>query len=655
LAELVLPSNGVVSRATRACRRGAAVLTLLALSIGVAYADSATEDLGSLSLEDLGKVVVSSVTKAPEALSDAPAAVYVISHDDIQRSGATSLPDVLRLAPNLEVFQTSPSNFTITARGFSGNSAAQNFPDKLLVLVDGRSVYSPIFSGMYWDDQFVLPENIERIEVVSGPGGALWGANAVNGVINIITRRSADTQGGLVDVSVGNRESSAAVQYGGALGQHAHYRLYARDFHQRSFDDSTGHDAHDGWSKPQVGFRLDWDASAADALMLQGDLHDERVEQAGTADSRSTEADLLARWQHTISDSSSFQVQTYYDHVHRRNDGDGSGFALDTWDIEAQQNLALGERNQVVWGAGDRVYRYDIAARIGSASSLLWAPSLNSQNLANAFVQDQIAFSRRTQLTLGLKAEKDPYSGVSVMPSGRLSWTPTDNVLLWAAASRAVRTPTPFDEDVIEKLGALTFLTGNPAFKREKLTAYETGWRAQVATRATVSVSLFYNVYDDLKTIEFSPAVFPLLWGNGMQGHTYGMEAWGSYTVSDWWRLGAGFTTLRQRLRFKPGASGLLGVSQAGDDPNHHGFIRSSMNFADRWTLDADLREVGALPDPKVPGYVELDARLGWEVSDNVELALSGFNLLHPWHQEYVFPGSDRIGRSVSLDARLKF
>jgi iron complex outermembrane receptor protein len=653
--ELFLAEDGPVSKAKRACRRSAGVATLLALSIGAAHAAASPQDLSSLSLEDLGKVVVTSVSKSSEALGEAPAAVYVISHDDIQRSGASSLPEILRLAPNLEVFQTSPSNYTITARGFSGNNAAQNFPNKMLVLIDGRSVYSPIFSGMYWDDQFVLPENIERIEVISGPGGALWGANAVNGVINIITRKSADTQGGLVNLSVGNREGRAAVQHGGALGPNAHYRFYASDFHQRSFDNSVGHDAHDGWSKPQVGFRLDWDASAADALMLQGDLHDERMQQAGAADSRSTEGNLQARWQHTISDTSSFQVQTYYDHVHRRNDGDGSGFVLDTWDIEAQQTFALGERNKIVWGVGDRVYRYDIAARIGSDSSLLWNPSRNTQNLANAFVQDQIAFTPRTQLTLGMKAENDPYSGVSLMPSGKLSWTPTDNILLWASASRAVRTPTPFDRDVIEKLGSLTFLTGNPAFRRESLTAYEAGWRGQVATRATLSVSLFYNVYDDLKTIEFSPTGLPLLWGNGMQGHTWGVEAWGSYTVNDWWRLGAGFSTLRQQLRFKPGASGLLGVAQAGDDPNHHGFIRSSMNFADRWTLDADLREVGALPDPKVPGYVELNMRLGWRVNDRVGLSLSGFNLLHPWHQEYVFPDSDRIGRSVSLDLRLKF
>lgn len=631
------------------------VLLLLALSTGVARADDVPQDLGSLSLEDLGRVVVSSVAKQPQPLGDAGAAVYVISHDDIMRSGATDLPGLLRLAANLGVFQTSPSGYVVTARGFSGNDNAQNFPNKLLVLIDGRSVYSPIFSGMYWDDQFVLPENIERIEVISGPGGALWGANAVNGVINIITRKAGDTRGGVLRLAAGTRERGAAVQYGGALGPHAHYRVYARDFHRRSFDDSAGRDAHDGWSNPQLGFRVDWDAGAADAVMLQGDLHDGRVQQVGAPDSRSTEGDVLARWQHAISDTSSFHVQAYYDYVHRRDDASGSGFVLRTGDIELQHGFALGERHRVVWGVGDRLYRYEIRPRISPASSLLWDPAVNTQSLANAFVQDRIALGARTQLTLGLKAEDDPYSGMSYMPSGILSFKPSDDALLWVSASRAMRTPTAFDQDVIEKLGTLTFLVGNPDFRRERLTAYELGWRAQVARRATVSVSAFYNVYDDLKTIEFSPTLLPLRWGNGMEGHTWGLEAWGSYAVNESWRLDAGVATLRKRLRFKPGASGLLGVAQAGDDPAYHGFIRSVMNLSERWMLSFDLRQVAALPEPKVPGYVELDGRLGWRVNDRLELSLSGSNLLHPWHQEYVFPASDRIGRAVLLDARLTF
>jgi len=629
-------------------------MTLLALSTRAACTVAQSTDLGSLTLEDLGKVVVSSVTKNPEPLGKSPAAVYVISHDDIMRSGARALPDILRLAPNLEVYQSSPSKYVITARGFSGNDNAQNFANKLLVLIDGRSVYSPIFSGMYWDDQFVLPENIERIEVISGPGGALWGANAVNGVINIITRHTAATDGGLLEVRAGNLESSAAVQYGGALGSDAHYRVYARNVRRHELDDATGRPARNGWNSPQAGFRIDWENGPSDALMLQGDLHDGRSDQPGENDGRSTEADLLARWHHTISDTSGFQLQAFYDHVHRRSSNDGgSGFALDTLDLEMQHSLAVGKRQQLLWGLGDRIYRYDIEPRIGPADSLQWDPARDTQHLANAFVQDQVALDDRTELTLGLKAEDDPYSGVSLMPNLRLSWKPGRNNLLWAAASRAVRTPTPFDEDVFETLGPITFVTGNPHFKREKLTAYEAGWRGQVATRTTVSVSLYYNDYDDLRTVELSPTGLPLTWGNGMRGHTYGGEVWGSYAVSDWWQLGAGIDAQRQRLGFKPGASRLLGMEQAGDDPQYQGFIRSMMNLSGNWTLYADLRGVDALPDPKVPGYMELDLRLGWLVNDRLELSLSGSNLLHSWHQDY--PAGNRIGRGVSLDARLNF
>ena len=631
-----------------------ALASATVLVCGAVGAQPSEQDLSRLSLEDLGKIVVTSVAKSPEPLADAPAAVYVITHDLIMRSGATSLPEILRLAPNLEVFQTSPSNYVITARGFSGNSAAQNYSDKLLVLIDGRSVYSPIFSGMYWDSQYVPPEDIERIEVISGPGGALWGANAVNGVINIITRKSSDTQGGLLEIGTGNALSNFLLQYGGRIGDDAYYRFYARDFHQPSFDDSTGADAHDGWSNPQVGFRVDWQRGA-DAITLQGDGHSGNLGQPDASDLRIAEGDVQASWQRQLQDGASFQLRTYYDNVRRWNDISGGGFSLDTFDLEAQHDFALGDSHHITWGIGDRTYRYDITPRIGVANSLLWDPASSTQNLANAFVQDQVSLGQRIGLTLGLKAEHDPYSGLSWMPSMRLAWKASDTALLWAAASRAVRTPTAFDEDVIEELGSEVFLTGNPDFRREQLTALEAGFRNHWSDRARLSVSFYYNTYDDLKSIEFSPTVLPLLWGNGMEGHTYGMEAWGSYAIADWWRLSAGVALQRQHLRFAPESSGLLGVSQAGDDPEHQGFIRSTMNLSDRWTLYADLREVGALPDPHVPAYVELNTKLGWQVNDKVEISLSGLNLLHPWHQEFVFPGSDRIGRSVFLDTRVRY
>ncbi|MGN6313849.1 MAG: TonB-dependent receptor plug domain-containing protein [Rhodanobacteraceae bacterium] len=629
---------------------------LMALSIGFARAQPSPEDLGKLSLEDLGQIVVTSVSRSPEPLSDAAAAVYVISHDEIMRSGAASLPEILRLAPNLDVMQLSPSNYIVTSRGLSGNQTAQNFPNKLLVLIDGRSVYSPLFSGIGWDSLYVPPEDIDRIEVISGPAGTLWGANAVNGVINIITRKTADTQGGVVRIGFGNHESSAMVQYGGQLGEHAYYRVYAHDFHQRSFDDSTSGDARDGWSAPQAGFRVDWEGGSANTITLQGDVLNGREGQPDAPDRGVASTNVLVRWRHAFDDSSNFQLQAYYDNERNWDSLASGAVALNTWDVEVQHDFALGDRHLVTWGIGDRVYHYELSPSVRPDGSLLWNPAVNTQNLANAFAQDQVALGTLTQVTLGVKTEKDPYSGISWMPSVRFSFKPGENMLLWAAISRSVRTPTPFDEDVIEKLGDFTYVTGNPDYRTEKLTAYEAGLRTQWSTRAMLSVSLYYNVYDDLRSIEVTPAtLFPLVWGNGMQGHTYGADIWASYAIADWWRLGAGLSEEREYFRYKPGSAGLLGTAVAGDDPDHRGFIRSSMNFSKHWFLDADLRSVGALPNPHVPAYTELNARLGWRVNDKLQFSLSGFNLLHPWHQEYVFPDSDRIGRSVYLDTRVMF
>ena len=654
-----VPVEGIRARvvgglALRICMLGAA-----AFCSGAAWAQGKLQDLDKLSLQDLGEVEVTSVAKKPEPLRDAPAAVYVITHDEIMRSGAATLPEMLRLAPNLGVMQLSPSNYIITSRGLSGNQAAQNFPNKLLVLIDGRSVYSPLFSGVYWDQQYVLPENIERIEVISGPAGALWGANAVNGVINIVTRKAAVTQGGLVELGFGNNRSEAAVQYGGQLGERAHYRFYAHDFYQRAFKNSAGRSAHDGWSAPQAGFRVDWDADGADLVTLEGNLLESREGQPDARDVRFNGANLLARWRRTSDDGSNFQLQAYFDHGHSRPSLTSGGITLTTGDIEAQQDFALGDRQHITWGIGDRIYRYRLDPRIGSDASLLWYPASGTQNLANAFVQDQIALGARTRVTLGLKAESDPYSGLSWMPSVRFSFKPSEDMLLWAAASRAVRTPTVFDEDVKEVVntpaGPVDFLDGSPDYRKEKLTAYEAGLRTQWATRATLSVSLYYNVYDDLRTIEFSPTGLPLLFGNGMQGHTYGADLWAGYSIADWWKLSAGISEEREHFRLKPGSAGFFGTAEAGDDPSHRAFFRSSMNLGANWTLDADLREIGALPDPRVPGYTELNARLGWKPNDRLEIALSGMNLLHPWHQEYVFGIADRIGRAVFLDARVKF
>jgi len=625
------------------------VLGSIALASPAIGQQIASADFSKLSIEQLENVEITSVSKRAQSLSAAPAAIYVITHDEIMRSGATRIPEILRLAPNLQVAQTSPSNFIVTARGFSGNSAAQNFSDKLLVLIDGRSVYNPLFSGMYWDMQDVLPEDIERIEVISGPGATLWGANAVNGVINIVTRKSSDTQGGVLELGAGNLYESASLQYGGALSDDLTYRAYIKTFREKSFESS----AHDGWYKPQGGFRLDW-TPCNDRLTVQGDVYDGRENNGAAADGLISGGNLTANWSHDFADGSALQVMAYYDNVERTTTGGSAGFTVNTYDIDAQYNFMLGNWNNIVLGAGQRLSRYSIVNQIGPVTSLLFIPNKGDLNLSNVFIQDQMSLSDSFDLTLGLKFENDPYSGITPMPSARASWRVNDNNALWAAISYAIRSPTPFDTHVGENLGPMRFLNGIPDFLPEKLTAYELGYRGQLSQNASISFSGFYDDYNDLKSIEFDSAtVFPLHWGNGMKGHVYGVEAWGTYQAADWWKLSAGFNIQSESFEFKPGASGLLGLSQQGNDPHHQASLRSSMNLSDSVTFDADLRYVGQLPDPHVPAYVELNARLGWMITDRLELSVSGFNLLHDHHQEFE-PG-DAVKRSFFVDTRWKF
>ncbi len=622
-----------------------------ALTLPSAANAQSMQDLNSLSLEELANVQVSSVTKQAESLSSAPAAIFVITHNDIIRSGASSIPEMLRLAPNLQVVQTSASNYIVTARGFNGSSAAQSYSDKLLVLIDGRSVYSPLYSGVYWDVQDVLPDDVDRIEVISGPGATLWGANAVNGVINIITLKSADTQGGVAQVEAGNLGEAASLRYGGRVNDDLTWRVYAKGFIRNDTETANGASDQDGWSKPQGGFRVDWSRSE-DSVALQGDLYSGSESQPGAPDQAIAGGNLLARWNHQARNGSTLQVQAYYDETRRSMSGGGSGFVLHTYDLDIQHSFSLGSRHNIVWGGGYRLSQYDIT----NTANLLFIPSSATLNLGNAFAQDSILLTRALTLILGIKLEDDPYSGLAPLPSARISWKVSDRAMLWAAVSRAIRSPTPFDRDVVEYLGSLKFLIGGPDFQPEKLTAYEVGARVQASSRLSFSVSAFYNVYNDLRSIELEPNgfVLPLRWGNMMQGDTYGVEAWANLRATDWWQLTAAFNVQHESLRFKPGASGLLGVAQAGDDPHHQASLRSSMNLGSNITLDADLRHVGPLPDPAVPAYVELDARLGWRPTTLWELSVSGSNLLHARHVEFSAPAND-VERSFVVAVRRRF
>lgn len=620
----------------------ATLSTSLLLFFETAVQAQSLDDLRQMSIEELSDVNVSSVFKTEGKLSEAPAAIYVISQADIIRSGAQTIPEALRLAPNLQVAQTGASRYTITARGMSGNELAQNFPNKLLILIDGRSVYSPLFSGIYWDAQDVLLSDVDRIEVISGPGSTLWGANAVTGVINIITRSATETQGALVDLAVGNQEKAVGIRYGGTLGPDVNYRFYTKAF---SIDETltaarTG--AGDGWDRIQGGFRADWNAAADDLITFQGDIFKAKINQGALQDQTVRGSNVLARWTRTKANGE-FQLQAYYDRLTRRNEAEGVDLSIENYDLDAQQSIALGNHALVV-GGGVRISKFETP----QGGALAFSPSERTLKLGNIFAQDTISVTPTLKATLGLKLENGPYTGTDFLPNVRFAWQPRADTLLWAAASRAIRSPTPFDTEVVETVGSTVFIVGDPNYKTEKVTAFEIGTRLQPTPQMSVSLSAFYNTYDDLRTIEITPVSFlPLIWGNNIKGHTYGFEAWADVNVTDWWRLTAQYGLILGDFKFKPDGSQLLGLSQVRNDPKHNASLRSSMNIGANFTLDADLRYVSARPEPRVEAYTELNARAGWRVSDTLQLFVSGANLLHKSHYEYAAPRSNRIPRRV--------
>ncbi len=635
---------------------GAAVFAAAIASSAAASETSSAADLNRLSIEDLANIDISSVSKTDQPLSDAPAAVFVITREDIHRAGAASIAEALRLAPNLQVARITASHYAISARGFNGSAA-----DKLLVLVDGRSVYATYFSGVFWDVQDTPLDDIDRIEVISGPGATLWGANAVNGVINIITRKAGETQGGLMALSGGNRERTGMLQYGGKVGSKLSWRAYVSGVDYSHSITATGADAKDGWHKYQGGFRFDWTPSN-DLITLQGDAYDGLDGHLTTAPEAIAGHNVIARWTHPFAGGSALQVQAYYDELRRDSAGNADDHVI-TYDLDMQHNLSLASVHQIVWGAGVRVINDDFQVTPQPALTQFFNPAKSALAYGEVFGQDSIALSPALKLILGIKLESDPYDGLQTLPSIRVSWKPADSALLWAAISRAVRAPSRLDRDFFETVGPTTVLQGG-VFKSEKLTAFEAGYRGQPTVQTSLSVSAFYNIYDDLRSFEASPGgVLPLIIENMMEGETYGVEVWGSYQAAPWWRLSAGFDWLHKNLRFKPGSLALGGVGIAGDDPDYQASLQSRMELRPDLKLDVDLRNIGALPEPASPAYTELGVRLGWDVTRTVELSLTGTNLLHTHHAEFGSTGSTvqlgdigvESGRRFSVDARWRF
>ena len=599
--------------------------------------------LADLSIEELGNVTIVSSSKRAVRLSDAPSSVFVITADDIRRSGATSLPEALRLAPNLQVARISTLGYAISARGFNSTSA-----NKLLVLIDGRSVYTPLFSGVFWDVQDVMLEDIERIEVVSGPGGTLWGVNAVNGVINIITRSSRDTQGVLATGGAGNAEQRAAARYGSSFDSDTKFRVYATQTNFSHTEIQTGADANDAAERTLAGFRADW-AKDAENLMVRGDVYSGIEGQPlpgsiyvigdqlklGNVSTRG--ANLTGVWEHHLEDGAGLSVQLYYDRTSRTVPPTFSD-SLDVLDAQFQYSANPLGVHTFVWGAG---YRYGID-RVTNSIYVAILPANLNQSWSDVFGQDEITLTNEVQLTLGARVERNDYTGAEFLPNARLAWKPAPDQLLWTSASRAVRAPSRLDHDIYVPyapgLPPPDLLRGGPNVESELANDYELGYRGTLTERVSLSTTVYHTVYNHLRTQEIDPTFTYVYFANGMQGTVSGVEAWSTIQAANNWRLNAGVSRMRQDLQLSPGSNDVTEVATTeGTNPPLWWILRSSFDLWHQTDLDLTLRHVGALTDPAaaVPGYTTLDLRYGWQATPRLEVSLSGQNLLGGGHGEF--------------------
>lgn len=619
----------------------AALPVFIALGAAATAARALDPNLADLSFEELANISVISSSKRAVRLADAPSSVFVITAEDIRRSGATSIPEALRLAPNLQVARISAVGYAVSARGFNGTAA-----NKLLVLIDGRSVYSPLFSGVFWDVQDVMLEDVERIEVVSGAGGTLWGVNAVDGVINIITRPASETQGTLASGGAGNREEHAAVRYGAGYGSQASYRLYATQSDFAHTTIATGANANDADQRHQAGFRADW-AADRDSLMVKGDLY-AGIEGQPLPGSISITGDTLTLgniatrggnltglWERQLDGGGAVSLQLYYDHTGRTVP---PTFAdnQDIVDVQFQVSAAPWGANAIVWGAG---YRYGID-HVDNSIYVALLPATLDQKWSNAFAQDEITLSDALKLTLGARLERNDYTGNEFLPTARLAWKSALDQLLWISASRTVRAPSRLDHDIYVPyapgLPPPDLLRGGPAVVSELADDYEAGYRGNLGELATVSATLYRTGYDHLRTQEIDPSFTYVTYGNGMRGATMGAEAWVVMQAAPAWRINAGLSRLRQDLQLQPGSNDLTAPARtAGANPDLWWILRSSHDIGRRTELDLSVRHVAALAEPAVPGYTTLDLRLGWQALPSLELSLSGQNLLGGGHAEF--------------------
>ncbi len=638
----MLPKQSVDSSITLCRLAGAGMWALLCaaplLSFAARAVDLMSQSRADLSIEELSNIQITSVSKKPQRLLDAAASVFVITQDDIARAGATSIVEALRLAPNLQVAQQSSSAFAVSARGLNGS--ANSGPNKLLVLIDGRSVYSPLFSGVFWDVQDVVLEDIERIEVISGPGATLWGVNAVNGVINVITRHAGTTSGALASVGAGTRGLDAAFRQGGATPEGLHYRVSGKWFDRRHLELATGAPVKDAWHRGNLGVRMDWQ-DATDQLMVEAAAYrgdDEQPPPGAIAVTGSAPllgniatagGNITARWNRNLASGGSVSLQAYFDRTMRSVPPSFSE-QLNIADLQLQHSLGAQGMHSWVWGANVRASR----DRVTNSNFVAFLPAELQQRWTSLFAQDEMLLREDLKLTMGARVERNDYTGNEFLPSVRLAWKRDDNHLLWGALSRTVRAPSRLDRD--------TFIPGRPPFLldgghnvvSEVAQVAELGVRGQAGANLSYAATVFHNDYNHMRTQEIAPSRTFVLFDSKMQGRASGIELWGSYQASKAWRLSAGMAALHEQFTLLPGSNDTVSVATSGKDPAYSAQLRSTVALSNAVDLDLAVRRVAALRKPDVPAYTAVDMRLGWQLRPDLHLSLALQNL-NGSHAEY--------------------
>lgn len=652
----------------------------------LSYAEKPTDvpaDLTRLTLEELMDIQVTSVSKSEESLSKAPSAIFVITQEDLRRSGVNTIPEALRMVPGVQVSQIDSSTWAISARGFNSR-----FANKLLVMIDGRSVYTHVFSGVFWDEQDMVLADVERIEVIRGPGGTLWGANAVNGVINIITKKAQKTTGGQVSAGGGNLDRFiGSIRYGEKIGNNTAVRVWGKYYNRNNLDDLQGNPAPDEFESGRGGLRMDWDASESNSFTFQGDAfagkYAVKTSNAVTSLAPITTSDVaedaqirggnfIARWKHQFSETSDMALQFFFNHDHR----DSlllKELLVDTYDLDFQHRFHLGDRHEILWGLGHRFIKDSFENSIGIG----YFPDSNLNYISNAFIQDKIVLIRNElYFTIGSKFSINNFSGFEFQPNARLAWTPNDRHTVWAAVSRAVRTPNRSEDSGRFNAAAVpgpavAVIQGQSNFKSEDLLAVELGYRVRPHERLFFDVATFVNFYDDLQSFEFEAPIFnptpapghfeqPIVTRNRLFGNTYGVELAATWDAKDWWRLNSSFSWFEMDLKMDPASTDISVMDLENNDPEFQWSLRSHMNLPSKWEFDQTLYYVDTLKSQQIRSYFRLDLRLGWRPIQNVEVSIIGQNLLDNQHQEW---GNDRIQtndrnlveRSVFCKLILKF